>query len=65
MHDDARRIARRAKRLGYRSVTLGQATERHWEALRIVLGCEDAEPIVLADAVDWLQRIEQESVAWE
>jgi len=53
-----RRIARLARRLGYRSVTLGCATERHWEALRVILECEDTPDLVLADAVDVLLRWE-------
>lgn len=47
-----RRIARRARRLGYRSVTLGNATDEHWQALRVVLDCETATDAELVEVVE-------------
>lgn len=52
MSAEARRIARRARRLGYRAVTLGNATQDHWQALRIVLDCEDADDATLVEVVE-------------
>lgn len=49
---EVRRVARRARRLGYRAVVLGNATEEHWAALRVLLEAEDVPDRVLADVVD-------------
>lgn len=62
MTDEARRIAWKARQLGYRAVVLGQASEEHWDALRILLGAEHVAPLVLADAVDLMQAFEQGEV---
>lgn len=61
MSAEARRIARRARRLGYVATGLGNATESHWDALRILLEAEDASLLELADAVDLLIADEEES----
>lgn len=61
MSAEARRIARRARRLGYAAVTLGNATDSHWDALRVVLSADDASLLELADAVDCLLADEEES----
>lgn len=49
---EAQRIARRARRLGFRAVTLGNATEVHWSALRVVLDCELADDATLVEVVE-------------
>jgi hypothetical protein len=55
---DALTIARTARELGYRACTLGNATEKHWGALRVILGAENVPALVLADAVDLLLKWE-------
>lgn len=60
MNADVRRIARRARRLGFRAVVLGNATEEHWQALRVLFDAEDVSDRVLADAVDAMLAYEQD-----
>jgi len=57
---EVQRIARRARLLGYSAVTLGNATEHHWEALRVLLAAEDATDLLLADVVDAMLAHEQD-----
>lgn len=60
MSEEVRRIARRARRLGYKSVTLGQWTNADWDAFRQLIDAPDVPDIMLADAVDTLQDWEQQ-----
>lgn len=62
---EAQRIARRARQLGYRAVTLGNATEEHWLALRVVLDCENADDTTLVEVVEEMLRHELDATRQE
>lgn len=60
MTDDqlVRRLAFRARRLGWTAADLAAQSDDQWERTRIVLGADDASDRVLADVVDLI-------LAWE
>lgn len=58
MTDEIRRIARDARKWGYRAQTLGQFSDAEWREFRERFGCERATPLDLANAVDLMLRLE-------
>lgn len=58
MTDEIRRIARLARRFGYRAQTLGNFTDAQWRDFRDLAECSRATPLDLANAVDLMLRLE-------